>query len=211
MDFLQNGAALFQKGGFVMYPLLACSLFVVAVAVERFGYFRRAQGNGAAVVAVLERKLAAGDWEGTARMCAEGPGAVAEVLTEGLRHLARGRNGLENTLDGAASLAAARLRTRLDYLDTIVTLAPLLGLLGTVIGMINSFSVLNIRAGQPQAVTGGVGEALVATATGLCVAILAMIIHSYFKHWLDAIVTEMEQACAYLLRAADRRSGDETA
>ncbi len=210
MDFLQNVAGLFQKGGFVMYPLLACSVFVVAIAVERFGYFRSAQGNAAAVVAALERKLAAGEWEEAAHICADGKGAVAEVLAEGLRHLACGRNGLENTMEGAAALAAARLRNRLDYLDTIVTLAPLLGLLGTVIGMINSFSVMNIRAGQPQAITGGVGEALVATATGLCVAILAMIVHSYFKHWLDAIVTDMEQVCAYLLRKADRRTGDET-
>ena len=96
-------------------------------------------------------------------------------------------------------LMAAKMREYFNYLSAIVTLSPLLGLLGTVIGMINSFSVLNVKAGQPLAITGGVGEALVATATGLCVAILAMVIHTYYSHRLDNVVTDMEELSNMLL------------
>jgi len=75
----------------------------------------------------------------------------------------------------------------------------LLGLLGTVIGMINSFSVFNVKNGQPMAITGGIGEALVATATGLMVAIMALIVHTYFTHRLDQLVTDMEQVYTLII------------
>lgn len=83
-------------------------------------------------------------------------------------------------IESAAAHEAARLRDYMNYLSVIVTLSPLMGLLGTVIGMIGSFNVLSVSSGQPFAVTGGVAEALVCTATGLFVAILALIIHTYF-------------------------------
>ena len=86
----------------------------------------------------------------------------------------------------------AKLRSRLYYLSVIVTMAPLLGLLGTISGMITSFSIFNVESGQAIAITGGVGEALVATAFGLCVAILALAVHAYFTQRLDRIITDME-------------------
>ena len=86
----------------------------------------------------------------------------------------------------------AKLRSRLYYLSVIVTMAPLLGLLGTISGMITSFSIFNVESGQAIAITGGCGEALVATAFGLCVAILALAVHAYFTQRLDRIITDME-------------------
>ena len=88
----------------------------------------------------------------------------------------------------------------LDYLSAIVTIAPLLGLLGTVTGMISTFSVLDNGAGA-SAISGGVGEALVATATGLCVAILAFCVYTYFSHQLDTIVTDTERVCLDVMQA----------
>ena len=87
----------------------------------------------------------------------------------------------------------------LNYLSTIVTLAPLLGLLGTISGMIQSFSVFNLQAGQPMAITGGIGEALVATATGLLVAILALVVHTYFAQRMDTMLTLLEKTMNTLL------------
>lgn len=95
---------------------------------------------------------------------------------------------------------AVGFRRYLDYLSAIVTIAPLLGLLGTVTGMINTFSILDNGAGA-AAITGGVGEALVATASGLCVAILAFCVYTYFSHQLDVIVTDTEGLCADVLNA----------
>ncbi|MPN54626.1 hypothetical protein SDC9_202298 [bioreactor metagenome] len=106
---------------------------------------------------------------------------------------------MENTMTAGAMLAAARLRENMRFLSAIVTMAPLLGLLGTVIGMINSFSVFNVQSGQPMAITGGVGEALVATAAGLVVAVMALTVHVYFSHRLDQLVTDMEQITALIV------------
>lgn len=92
-----------------------------------------------------------------------------------------------------SGIALAKLRKRLYYLSVIVTMAPLLGLLGTISGMITSFSVFNLESGQPTAITGGVGEALIATAMGLCVAIISLTVHAYFSQRIENIVTDMEQ------------------
>lgn len=196
---------LFNKGGLVMYPLLLCSLFVVAIAVERFRYYRSADTELEKLLAALKPKLKAADWPGAAAICNQNQGAVSQVLLTGLARI-KYSSKLENTLENAAQLEAANLRRNLGYLDTIVTLSPLLGLLGTVVGMIQSFSVFNVKSGQPMAITGGVGEALVATAAGLCVAVLALLVHSYYSHRLDAVVTDMEQACSVFLNSV---AGDE--
>lgn len=196
---------LFNKGGLVMYPLLLCSLFVVAIAVERFRYYRSADTELEKLLAALKPKLKAADWPGAAAICNQNQGAVSQVLLTGLARI-KYSSKLESTLENAAQLEAANLRRNLGYLDTIVTLSPLLGLLGTVVGMIQSFSVFNVKSGQPMAITGGVGEALVATAAGLCVAVLALLVHSYYSHRLDAVVTDMEQACSVFLNSV---AGDE--
>ena len=98
----------------------------------------------------------------------------------------------------------ANLRDKLDYLGIIVTMSPLLGLLGTIVGMIGAFSIFNLEAGAPLAITGGIGEALIATATGLCVAILSLCAHSYFSHRMDNIITNMEECFSALLEAETR-------
>ncbi len=206
MELLFNAAALFQKGGLVMYPLLICSIIVVTVAVERFLFYRAAETAIDKLLAGLGPELDKGDRARALTVCRGAKGLAASVLAEGLKHDYADNRGLENALSGAASL-----RERVNYLDTIVTLAPLLGLLGTVFGMISSFSVMNIRSGQPQAITGGVGEALVATAAGLLVAVLALVVHSYYVHRLNIMITGMERCCTYLLDAFSRSDKHETA
>lgn len=194
-----------------MYPLTICSILVVAIAIERYSCYRKAQSNMPKLLAVLREKLTKADISVAVSSCEAISGTAAEIIVAALKRLSKEQAGLESFLEGEAAFAAAVLRKRLDYLDTIVTLAPLLGLLGTVIGMISTFNVINIKAGQTQAITGGVGEALVATAFGLCVAIMALGVHSYFKHWLDGIITEVEQASNFLLNNAPKVISDETA
>ena len=108
-------------------------------------------------------------------------------------------------LESRAGIFMATLRDKLDYLGIIVTMSPLLGLLGTIVGMIGAFSIFNVEAGAPMAITGGIGEALIATATGLCVAILSLCAHSYFAHRMDNMITDMEQCFSALLEAETRR------
>ena len=198
MDSIVAGIELFQKGGIVMYALLACSLFVVATGVERWGYFRCADAGRAfadAFSAAAER----GDWEAARELAQQTPGALPALLAKAMTRIAdgtEGTHGIAAFLEVQSGLVLARLRARLYYLSVIVTMAPLLGLLGTISGMISAFSVFNVQSAQASAITGGVGEALVATAFGLCVAILALLVHAYFTQRVDRIVTDMEACCS---------------
>lgn len=196
---------LFSKGGLVMYPLLICSVIVVAVAIERGLYFRHAQTDVKELSGVLDDQLEKGNWDEVRQICMYSKGIPAEMLTKALKQKFEDRMQLEQNIDSVATVTATALRYRLDFLDTIVTLAPLLGLLGTVTGMIQSFSVFAIKGSQPLAITGGVGEALTATATGLCVAILALLTHSYFSHYVNTIIAQMEHLSSYVLSRSPRR------
>lgn len=215
MELITQTIELFHKGGPVMYLLLICSLFVVTIAVERLLYYRNISANSRCFQTELQSLLEKQRFNETIQYCEQTPDATAKVALAGLLAHQRGSQ-IENALESAAMLAAARLRDHLDDLSMIVTLAPLLGLLGTVIGMINSFSVFNLQSGQPMAITGGVGEALVATATGLSVATLALVIHSYFSRRVNVLVTDIEQTAALvvshvLIKKTGRREAHETA
>jgi biopolymer transport protein ExbB len=205
MEYWSQFIALFQKGGFVMYPLLLCSIFVAAIVLDRLVYFRASETETKVLVSAIS-KLASDQWAEAEQICKAAKGFTAAITAKALNRPGAELPVLQNMLEGEAAFAVAKMRERLNYLDTIVTGAPLLGLLGTVSGMIQSFSVMTIRAGQPQAITGGVGEALVATATGLCVALFALAAHSYFVQRLDRAITGMERVFSQLIEASSRRS-----
>lgn len=183
-----------------MYILLACSLLTAAIAVERCLYYRESAGSTEPFLNKLKPLVEKKRLGEAVQYCEQTKGIIGRLALQGIKTYQRAGN-LENALEGEAAIAAARLREHLNYLSAVVTLAPLLGLLGTVIGMINSFSVLNVKAGQPMAITGGVGEALVATAAGLTVAIIAMAAHTYFAHRVDKIITDMEQVSTIIINS----------
>ncbi|SDE11055.1 MotA/TolQ/ExbB proton channel family protein [Sporomusa acidovorans] len=199
MSFIAECFSVFHKGGPVMYLILACSLIVVSIGVERFLYFRKMNTDMHKFIGQLTLLLEQSNWPAAGELCCKTQGVAAMVAAKGIGYWRCGCRNMESVLEGEASLAVANLRANLSHLDTIVTIAPLLGLLGTVVGMISSFSVMNIKAGQPQAITGGVGEALVATASGLCVATLSMVVYSYFNHRLDQFITQIEQTCLVII------------
>ncbi len=199
MESIVQSIELFQKGGPVMYLILACSLLVVTIGVERFLYYRTAKTKDGDLLAQTKSAIEVRDWVRLESLCRQDDGAVSTLILNGGRRLQQENSCLESLLEGEAALQVGKLKNNLNHLESIVTIAPLLGLLGTVIGMINSFSVMNLKNGQPLAITGGVGEALVATASGLCVAILAMLVHSYFNHQLNRMIGEMEEACLFML------------
>jgi biopolymer transport protein ExbB len=177
------------KGGLVMIPLAACSVLALAVVLERAWFWWRARSRGDA-----ERVLATaagGDWEAALRLAAASASPVARVLAEGIRH----RNPAPAlAMEAAAQTEAAALTRSLVVLDTIVTLSPLLGLLGTVTGMISAFGVMaGTGMNQPHAITGGVAEALIATATGLAVAIAALVPYNAFLRRAERTVEDFER------------------
>ena len=183
---------LFIAGGYVMYVLLILSIFAVAVAIERYLYFGTVD-SGAAFAEAASRSLREGDYSAVIELCKNTKGANAQIILKALELKTVGAAFLEKYMEGEAGICIANLRRRIPYLSIIVTMSPLLGLLGTVIGMISSFNVFAAQSGQPHAITGGVGEALIATASGLCVALVALVLHSYFAQRIDDILTDMER------------------
>jgi len=176
------------KGGIVMIPLLACSLISLALTIERFIFWTRLKSKD-----VLEQILSLvenGDFEPALKLGKTSSQPIARVLAAGIAH----RNPTPaKAMEAAAQAEIPVLKSRLGVLDTIVTLAPLLGLLGTVVGMIGSFDIMSEAGlGQPHAVTGGVAEALIATATGLLIAILTLIPYNYFTTRVEKEMDAME-------------------
>ena len=164
------------KGGLVMIPLLLCSIISLAVTIERFLYWRRISSKEP--VEHMLRSVEEGKYNEALSDGQESRLPAARVLAAGLEH----RNpSYSKAMEVAAQEELPVLKRRLVVLDTIITLAPLLGLLGTITGMISSFGIMSDAGlGQPHAVTGGVAEALIATATGLLIAILTLIPYNYF-------------------------------
>lgn len=193
MDLLVQGAEYFQKGGFVMYVLLLCSVFIIAVGVERAIYFSKAD-SGRHFAQQFYHLMLNHKIDEAKALARSSKGDLANLLTLAFDKMDDKNINVMNMLEIQSGISLARFRTRLYYLNVLVTMAPLLGLLGTIAGMISAFSIFNIQEGQAIAITGGVGEALIATATGLCVAIASLAIHSYFIQRIDRIVTDMEQA-----------------
>jgi biopolymer transport protein ExbB len=176
------------KGGLVMIPLLFCSVIALAVVIERAMFWRRigAHERFENVFDAVENN----DFAGERQIAAAADSPAGHVLAAGLAHV--------NPSPATATEVAAQgqipiLRKRLTILDTVITLAPLLGLLGTVVGMIGSFDIMSASGiGQPHAVTGGVAEALIATATGLLIAILTLVPYNYFSNRVEREVEQIE-------------------
>ena len=181
-----------MKGGWMMLPLAVCSLVSVTIIIERFFFFRRIRQShrGEEVLALVRKQrtdeaLAITDGE---------PLPVMRVLRVGLTHAPEPSGAMEAA--GVAELSL--MRRGLPALDTIITLAPLLGLLGTIIGMMDSFNLMAMSGlGQPHAITGGVAKALVCTAAGITVAVISLIPYNYF---LARVEREAEAIEAYATR-----------
>jgi biopolymer transport protein ExbB len=188
---------IFLKGGPMMWPLLLTSLVALTVVFERLIFtlrerFGRQPGVVAAIFAAVER----GDLAAAQRAGEGSHDFVARTLTYALRH----RDvSYSNALLAAANLELQRFNRGISVLDTIVTLAPLEGLFGTVTGMIRAFGLLGAsELGAPTAITGGIAEALIATAFGLLIAMVALLPFNYLNARLEQARQEIETASAQL-------------
>lgn len=188
-----QGVEYFHKGGLVMYILLICSIFIITIGIERLLYFMKAD-SGRDFAQNFYKLMINNKIEEARNLAQNSKGDLAFLVDFAFNKMQNKNINLMMLLEVQSGISISKFRERLYYLNVIVTMAPLLGLLGTIIGMISAFSVFNLEEGQALAITGGVGEALIATATGLCVAIVSLAIHAYFVQRIDRIVTDMEQA-----------------
>ena len=132
-------------------------------------------------------------------------GIPAQIILEGINSTNRA-SSQEKIIESAAIHAIGKLKEYITYLDVIVTLSPLMGLLGTVVGMIGSFNVLSVVSGQPFAVTSGVAEALVCTATGLGVAIMALLAYTYLTARVNKLILDIEKISTVYLTMIEGES-----
>lgn len=192
MNWLVNAFSFLCKGGPVMAPLIVCSLASVTVMVERYIRLRNAAGNSAGLMASIEKYLAIGKYDEAIRVAESAGTPLGDMLAGGLS--CSDPEQSQRCMEEHALRAMPELYRRLSVLDTIVTIAPLLGLLGTVTGMIRAFHVISTKTGlsTPTAITGGVAEALIATATGLFIAIVTLIGYNYLTEKAKDIISDME-------------------
>jgi len=177
------------KGGPVMIPLVLCSVVALAVVIERLGFWWRHGDVGPAerALELAER----GKLDEALEIARRSGTATARVIAAGL---AERQAPPAAAMEAAAQTEMGRLRRYLPVLDTIITLSPLLGLLGTVTGMIAAFGILSTSGmNQPNAITGGVAEALIATAAGLAIAIATLVPYNYFLSRAEQALDAMER------------------
>lgn len=187
-----------------MYLLLIVSVCAIAILAERLMFYRKALKGIDIYTDGLEEKLSDKSWEDIFNESKNIENLSVAMVNAAAKAALSGYD-VELSLDRSYTSLAAELRKSLNYLSAIVTLSPLLGLLGTIFGMINSFQIFNLQAGQPMAITGGIGEALIATAAGLFVAVFSLAVHTYFASRMDYALTVMEKTGAILLSEVRKR------
>lgn len=191
---LQRGIEFLLKGGWVMWPLFACAVVSVAVMIERAITLRRAGQSNDALLSEVRSLLRAGRADDAVALCERTPGPVARVIASGIRNRHLESAEVERAMEETALKEIPHLNRRLGVLDTIITLSPLLGLLGTITGMIQSFQVVAVATGAnaAPAITGGVAEALIATASGLAVAIATLPVYNSLNDQVRDITSDIE-------------------
>jgi biopolymer transport protein ExbB len=183
---------LFLKGGPVMYPLLGCSVIAVTVILERiFFWVREDMHRNQSLVDIVMELSRKGDWEEIRGRVARSKDYVIRILDSGILHR---EFSMTKAMEAAAGDEIKRMRRFLDILDTMITVAPLLGIFGTVTGIITSFEILGTSGiEQPLAVTAGIAEALITTAAGLAIAIPSVFFYNYFNSRAEAAALTVEK------------------
>ena len=162
----------FEKGGFLMYPIFICSLFAVTIFFERMFYLKSVKTKSKRFVERVKNLVKKGSIELAVSACRKSPTPISQIMLAGLMKYGRGREQIKEAIEDSANQEIPLLERNLSFLSTIGNITPLLGLLGTVFGMIKAFNVISIMGvGQPEALAGGISEALLTTAFGLSVAI----------------------------------------
>lgn len=178
MSIFTGAIDYFIKGGPCMWPLLLCSFGAIAIGVERYLFYKNAL-SGNAFASNFCRLLNDFNIVGARQLAEENKGEAAKMAAD----IMDIEDDLGGRLDTIVYTKADRiidsLEKNINYLNVVIGLSPMLGLLGTITGMISSFNALNERTQNPMAVTSGIGEALITTVFGLCIAIMGMCIHAY--------------------------------
>lgn len=182
------------KGGVVMVPIGICSVVALAIIIERIWALRRGRVIPERAVKEISTLVRRGELDRAMAVCVQCDCTYGRIVLSGLRLAGERRSVIKEAVEECGRIEVIHLERYLTLLGTIAAIAPLLGLLGTVTGMIDVFSVISVQGvGDPGALAGGIGEALYTTVGGLVVAIPALAFHRYFNRTIDRHVAELEQ------------------
>ncbi|SOB75072.1 biopolymer transport protein ExbB [Marinobacter sp. LV10R510-11A] len=191
---------LLKAGGILMVPIVVCSILALAIILERFWSLRASRVSPPQTINELWRWIKKKDLNARKLKALQSSSPLGRVLAGGLMNAKHGREIMKESIEHEASQAIHELERFLNPLGTIATITPLLGLLGTVIGMIKVFAEIQLAGvGDAGNLAGGISEALITTASGLSVAIPALICHRYFIRRVDELVVGMEQEAIKLV------------
>jgi len=191
---------LLRPGGAIMIPLLLCSVLALAIILERFWTLRVNKIAPKYIVTELWGWIKNKELNSKKMKSLKDSSPLGRILAAGLSNAKHGREIMKESIQEEASHVVHEMERFLTALGTVAAIAPLLGLLGTVIGMIKVFALLQLEGtGNAAALAGGISEALITTAAGLVVAIPALIFHRYFMRRVDEIVIGLEQEAVKLV------------
>ncbi|MDP6027708.1 MAG: MotA/TolQ/ExbB proton channel family protein [Pseudomonadales bacterium] len=204
---------LVQAGGWLMVPILLCSVIAAAICVERFWTLRTAQ--------IVPRNLLAQVWDWIKNNDMDNRklrelrlgSPLGQILAAGITNHRRGREQMKEAIEEVANHVVHEMERYLNTLGTVAAIAPLLGLLGTVIGMIKVFTSIKLEGtGNAALLAGGISEALITTAAGLTVAIPSLFFYRFFQRRVDELVISMEQEALKLVEVlnSDRAERSDT-
>ncbi len=198
---------LFERGGPVFVLLGLTSVVCLTLIIERFIALRRSRILPARLVNEVDSLVSNKKVSEALTLCRSNESSVARVLVAGLSDLSLSKDELDENVEMVGKRESSVLERNLDFLGTLAAVGPLLGLFGTVTGMIRTFSVVGVvGVGDPIKLAGGIGEALLNTAAGMAVGIPALVFQHYFYHRVDRYILDMEEFAQRMLKVA-RRGG----
>jgi biopolymer transport protein ExbB len=193
---------LIQRGGWVMYPLILASLVALALTLERLWILRRERIMPRAFLASVSGLLDQRQYDQVAFISGRGDSAASRLVGLALKMGGRRRGQFKDSLEEAGRREAQELTAHLSVLNLVATVSPLLGLLGTVSGMIRAFNAIAVEGvGNPGLLAGGISEALLTTAVGLSVAIPTLVVHRALLGRAESLIGELEELASDLLEA----------
>ncbi|MDY6973831.1 MAG: MotA/TolQ/ExbB proton channel family protein [Thermodesulfobacteriota bacterium] len=185
---------LIVKGGILMIPIMMCSVVALAVFFERLWVLRREHIIPEEFIRQVEELLKKQKISEAIFLCQSDVSSIARIFLAGLKNAQKGMWLVKEAIEGKGSREATILEKNVDILSTIANLTPLMGLLGTVSGMIKTFDAISAQGiGNPAPLAGGIAEALITTAAGLCIAIPSLVCYRFLKDKAGALIFEMEE------------------
>jgi len=182
------------KGGVLMIPIALCSIIALAIFLERLWSLRRSRVIPRDFLIEIEDLIRREKIPEAITRCRKDASSMANIILAGIRNFGKRREIVKESIEEIGRREAATLERYINVVGTIAAIAPLLGLLGTVVGMIKAFNVISIQGvGNPSSLAGGISEALITTAAGLVVAIPTFVLYRFLANKADALIVEMEE------------------